>query len=64
MKSGWENTVKAASERNIVMIQFYKPRVESTGKLTWDLIIEPSQKMTLDLRYSVKYPTSRSVIVE
>jgi hypothetical protein len=37
---------------------------ESTGKLTWDLIIEPSQKKTLDLRYSVKYPTSRSVIVE
>jgi len=39
-------------------------REESTGKLTWDLSINPAEKKSLDLRYSVRYPTSRSVIVE
>jgi len=39
-------------------------REESTGKLTWDLSLNPAEKKSLDLRYSVRYPTSRSVIVE
>ncbi len=39
-------------------------REESTGKLTWDLSLKPAEKKSLDLRYSVRYPTSRSVIVE
>jgi uncharacterized protein (TIGR02231 family) len=39
-------------------------RDESTGKLTWSFTINPSEKKTLDLRYTVKYPTSRSIIVE
>jgi hypothetical protein len=37
---------------------------ESTGKLTWNLLINPAEKKTLDLRYSVRYPNSRSVIIE
>lgn len=37
---------------------------ESTGKLTWNLLVNPAEKKTLDLRYSVKYPTSRSVLIE
>jgi hypothetical protein len=37
---------------------------ESTGKLTWNLLLNPAEKKTLDLRYSVKYPNSRSVLIE
>jgi hypothetical protein len=39
-------------------------REESTGRLTWNLSINPNEKKTLDLRYSVRYPTNRSVIIE
>ena len=37
---------------------------EATGKLTWDLILNPNEKKEIDLRYSVRYPTGRSLIVE
>lgn len=37
---------------------------ESTGKLTWNVVLNPAEKKTLALRYSVRYPTNRSVIVE
>lgn len=37
---------------------------ESTGKLTWNLLLNPSEKRTLDLKYSVRYPANRSVLIE
>jgi hypothetical protein len=37
---------------------------KSTGKLIWDINLTPSEKKTINLIYSVKYPTSRSIIVE
>ncbi len=39
-------------------------REESTGKLTWEVPLKPSEKRSLDLRYSVRYPTNRSVIID
>lgn len=39
-------------------------REESTGKLTWEVPLKPSEKKTLNLRYSVRYPANRSVIIE
>jgi hypothetical protein len=37
---------------------------ESTGKLIWDLKLTPKEKKVIDLRYSVKYPTGRPLIIE
>jgi len=37
---------------------------ESTGKLIWDIPLKPTEKKSIDLRYSVRYPTNRSVIIE
>jgi len=39
-------------------------REESTGKLTWEIPLKPAEKKAIDLRYSVKYPTNRSVLIE
>lgn len=37
---------------------------ENSGKLIWNLDIEPQEKKSLALKYSVKYPKSRKVLVE
>jgi hypothetical protein len=37
---------------------------DSTGKLVWDLKLAPKEKKVIALRYSVKYPNGRPVIVE
>ena len=37
---------------------------EATGKLTWNLLLKPAEKKNIILRYSVRYPTGRIVIVE
>ncbi len=39
-------------------------REDSTGKLTWDIPLNPAEKKSIDLRYSVRYPANRSVIIE
>lgn len=39
-------------------------REESTGKLTWEIPLKPAEKKSIELRYSVRYPTNRSVIIE
>jgi len=39
-------------------------REASTGKLTWVIPLKPAEKKTIDLRYSVRYPINRSVIIE
>jgi hypothetical protein len=39
-------------------------REESTGKLTWQIPLNPAEKKSVGLRYSVRYPTHRSVIIE
>jgi hypothetical protein len=37
---------------------------KSTGKLTWDLMMSPKEKKTIDLKYTVRYPSGRQVIVD
>lgn len=37
---------------------------ESTGRLTWDLKLKPGEKKEIYLRYSVKYPSGRPLIIE
>jgi hypothetical protein len=37
---------------------------DSTGKLIWDIPLQPAEKKSVELRYSVRYPTNRSVIIE
>ena len=37
---------------------------KSTGKLVWDLKMAPNDKKVLNLRYSVKYPTVRPILIE
>ncbi|WP_081981633.1 DUF4139 domain-containing protein [Alistipes sp. ZOR0009] len=35
-----------------------------SGKLTWKLPLAPKEKKILQLRYSVKYPQGKKVIVD
>jgi hypothetical protein len=37
---------------------------ETTGKLLWDLKMTPKEKKEINLRYSVRYPNGRSIIIE
>ncbi len=35
-----------------------------TGKLKWELKLEPSEKKELELKYSVKYPKNKTLVIE
>jgi uncharacterized protein (TIGR02231 family) len=37
---------------------------DETGKLTWKLNLKPSEKKDIDLKYSVKYPKFRTLVIE
>ena len=37
---------------------------KETGKLTWKLNLKPSEKIDIDLKYSVKYPKFRTLMIE
>jgi len=37
---------------------------DETGKLSWTLNLKPSEKKDIDLKYSVKYPRFRTLIIE
>jgi hypothetical protein len=37
---------------------------KTTGKLVWDIRMAPNEKKIISLRYSVKYPNGRPVIIE
>jgi len=36
----------------------------STGKITWDLVLQPGEKKELVFKYQVKYPKNRPVVLE
>jgi len=37
---------------------------KETGELTWKLNLKPSEKKDIDLKYSVKYPKFRTLMIE
>jgi len=37
---------------------------KSSGKLTWDLKLTPKEKKSIALKYSVRYPSARKIIVD
>jgi hypothetical protein len=37
---------------------------KSSGKLKWDLKLSPKEKKTIDLKYSVRYPSGRNIIID
>ncbi len=37
---------------------------KETGEIKWDFVLKPSDNKELNLKYSVKYPKSRSLIIE
>jgi hypothetical protein len=37
---------------------------KSSGKLTWNLSLSPKERKTIDLKYSVRYPSGRQIIVD
>jgi hypothetical protein len=37
---------------------------KETGEIKWEFTLEPSDTRDLELRYSVKYPKNRNLIVE
>jgi hypothetical protein len=36
----------------------------ATGELKWEFELKPAEKKELDLKYSIKYPKNRSLIIE
>lgn len=39
-------------------------RTEETGEIKWELELKPNESKDLELRYSVRYPKNRNVVVE
>lgn len=37
---------------------------ETSGKLTWQLVLQPNEQKKLDLKYQVKYPKNRPINIE
>ncbi len=37
---------------------------EATGKIRWEIVLEPQQQMDLKLAYEVRYPKRESIVVE
>ncbi len=57
--------VSKTDEIKVDLIEYSGAKREgSTGKLTWDLSLKPTEKKSVELKYSVKYPTNRSVIID
>ena len=57
--------VSKTDEIKVDLIEFSGARhEESTGKLIWEIPLQPAEKKSVELRYSVRYPTNRSVIIE
>ena len=57
--------VSKTDEIKVDLIEFSGAnREESTGKLIWDIHLKPAEKKSVELRYFVRYPTNRSVIIE
>ena len=57
--------VSKTDEIKVDLIEFSGAKHEdSTGKLIWYMPLQPAEKKSVELRYSVRYPTNRSVIIE
>jgi len=57
--------ISKVNEIKVDLIESSGARVDvNTGKLTWDLNLAPSEKKVINLRYSVRYPAGRDVIVD
>ena len=57
--------VSVASDISITPIELSKGKLEEkTGKITWELSIEPQQQKELNLQYEVKFPKREKVILE
>ena len=50
-------------EVNVLDVSGAKRNTE-TGEIKWEFIIKPVDKKELDLKYSVKYPKNRNLIIE
>lgn len=35
-----------------------------TGEVKWEFVLKPSERKELSLKYAVKYPKNRSLVVE
>ena len=39
-------------------------RNKDTGEIKWELEIDPNQSKEIDLRYSLKYPKNRTLVID
>ena len=57
--------VSMTDEIKVDLIEYSGAEIDkATGKLTWDLNMAPAEKKAIDLRYSVKYPNGKPVLIE
>jgi uncharacterized protein (TIGR02231 family) len=57
--------VSTIEEIKVEIIKISNAKYNSvTGEIKWDFIIEPRESKTFDLKYSVKYPKNKTLIIE
>ena len=57
--------VSTLDEIKVELIELSKAKHHSaTGEIKWDFVIEPRENKRFDLKYSVKYPKHKTLIIE
>jgi hypothetical protein len=56
--------VSLNKEINVSTEKTIGAEVDKKGEVTWDLELEPGEKESVELGYTVKYPSYMNVIVE
>jgi len=57
--------VSANDEIQVELQEKSKGKIdEKTGEINWKFTLEPSNSKTFELKYSVKYPKNRRVILD
>jgi uncharacterized protein (TIGR02231 family) len=57
--------VSRIDEIKVELLEKSKAKInDKSGKISWSLELDPSEEINLDLKYSVKYPKNRNLVIE
>ncbi|MFD1316731.1 mucoidy inhibitor MuiA family protein [Namhaeicola litoreus] len=57
--------VSRMDEIKVELLEKSKAKInDNSGEISWSLDLDPSEEIDLDLKYSVKYPKNRNLVIE
>ena len=57
--------ISRMDEIKVELLEKSKAKInDNSGEISWSLELDPSEEIDLDLRYSVKYPKNRNLVIE